>query len=169
MSELQGIFNSVWHSFRQSMNDVSPVEFVRHLNDHGLQLVDIRTPAPTPPEPVAEQNIRWAVNVLLETIAKKFDDNETWDIWRSDAAATVRSFKHVTPLYAVPAISTSAVDEIAHILGEIEGLTTSLRSGGPDPMDLQDLSDSLSRACELATDAGNLLSSLPTNSAEFGL
>lgn len=43
-------------------------------------------------------NIRWAVNVLLETIAAKFEANPTWDIWRSDAAALVRSFKHATPV-----------------------------------------------------------------------
>ena len=44
----------------------------------------------------AGQDIRWAVNVLLEKIAAKFEANETMDIWRSDAAATVRSFKHET-------------------------------------------------------------------------
>lgn len=37
---------------------------------------------------------RWAVNVLLETIAAKFEANPTFDLWRSDAAALVRSFKH---------------------------------------------------------------------------
>ena len=40
------------------------------------------------------QDARWAINVLLETIAKKFDDWSTWDIWKSEAAGTVRSFKH---------------------------------------------------------------------------
>jgi hypothetical protein len=39
-------------------------------------------------------DVRWAVNVLLERIAEKFDGWETQDLWRSDAAATVRSFKH---------------------------------------------------------------------------
>ena len=38
--------------------------------------------------------IQWAVNVLLEKIAAKFEANDTWDIWKSDAAALVRSFKH---------------------------------------------------------------------------
>lgn len=37
---------------------------------------------------------RWAVNVLLEQIAKKFDEWKTWDVWRSDAATLVRGFKH---------------------------------------------------------------------------
>src|SRR4051812_10055661 len=37
---------------------------------------------------------RWAVNVLLETIAAKFEALDTWDIWRSDAASLVRGFKH---------------------------------------------------------------------------
>jgi hypothetical protein len=44
-----------------------------------------------------ETDVRWAVNVLLEKIAEKFEANETMDIWRSDAAALVRSFKHVLP------------------------------------------------------------------------
>lgn len=50
-------------------------------------------------EPVTsdETDIRWAVNVLLEKIATKFEANETMDIWRSDAAALVRSFKHKFP------------------------------------------------------------------------
>ena len=39
-------------------------------------------------------DIRWAVNVLLEKIAEKFEANETLDIWKSDAAALVRGFKH---------------------------------------------------------------------------
>lgn len=41
-----------------------------------------------------ETDIRWAVNVLLEKIAEKFEAWETMDLWRSEAAATVRSFKH---------------------------------------------------------------------------
>lgn len=41
-----------------------------------------------------QSDVRWAVNVLLEKIAVKFEENPTWDLWRSDAAALVRSFKH---------------------------------------------------------------------------
>jgi hypothetical protein len=40
-----------------------------------------------------ETDVRWAVNVLLETIAAKFEAWDTLDLWRSDAAATVRGFK----------------------------------------------------------------------------
>jgi hypothetical protein len=40
------------------------------------------------------QDVRWAVNVLLEKIADGFEKWETADIWRSDAAAYVRSQKH---------------------------------------------------------------------------
>jgi hypothetical protein len=40
------------------------------------------------------QDVRWAVNVLLEKIAAKFEALETMDLWRSEAAETVRSFKH---------------------------------------------------------------------------
>lgn len=48
-------------------------------------------------EPIASDDVRWAVNVLLEKIAAKFEAHETMDIWRSDAAALVRSFKHQLP------------------------------------------------------------------------
>lgn len=44
-----------------------------------------------------ETDIRWAVNVLLEKIAAEFEANETMDIWRSDAAALVRKYKHQLP------------------------------------------------------------------------
>lgn len=49
-----------------------------------------------PPDRLSEEerDIRWAVNVLLEQIAKKFEAHETLDLWRSDAASIVRSFKH---------------------------------------------------------------------------
>ena len=40
------------------------------------------------------RDIRWAVNVLLERVAKKFERWDTHDIWRSEAAAVVRGFKH---------------------------------------------------------------------------
>jgi hypothetical protein len=45
-------------------------------------------------EQVNAADVRWGVNVLLETIANKFEDWVTYDIWRSDAASTVRSYKH---------------------------------------------------------------------------
>lgn len=45
-----------------------------------------------------EADIRWAVNVLLEQIAEKFETHETLDIWRSEAASIVRSFKHDLPV-----------------------------------------------------------------------
>lgn len=46
------------------------------------------------PAPEAERDIRWAINYLLEQIAKKFEAHETFDLWRWDAASIVRSFKH---------------------------------------------------------------------------
>jgi hypothetical protein len=50
-----------------------------------------------------ERDVRWAVNVLLEKIAEKFEGWETFDIWRSDAAMVVRGFKHDTaPLRPSP-------------------------------------------------------------------
>ena len=39
-------------------------------------------------------DVRWAVNYLLEQIAAKFEAWDTMDLWRSDAASLVRSFKH---------------------------------------------------------------------------
>jgi hypothetical protein len=39
-------------------------------------------------------DVRWAVNVLLEKIAEKFDAWDTYDLFRSEASSTVRSFKH---------------------------------------------------------------------------
>lgn len=46
------------------------------------------------PQGVPVTDVRWAVNVLLEQVAAKFDTWDTWDLFRSEAAATVRSFKH---------------------------------------------------------------------------
>lgn len=46
---------------------------------------------------VQTEDVRWGVNVLLETIAQKFEAWDTYDLWRSDAAATVRGFKHAAP------------------------------------------------------------------------
>jgi hypothetical protein len=43
---------------------------------------------------VSDQDVRWAVNYLLEQIAAKFEVWDTFDLFRSEAAATVRSFKH---------------------------------------------------------------------------
>ena len=40
------------------------------------------------------EDIRWAVNVLLERVAMTLERGDTLDIWRSDAAAVVRCFKH---------------------------------------------------------------------------
>lgn len=44
-----------------------------------------------------EAGIRAAVNILLEKIAARFDEWETWDVWRSEAADLVRSYKHPSP------------------------------------------------------------------------
>lgn len=57
-------------------------------------------------------DIRWAVNVLLEKIAAKFEGWDTMDLWRSDAAATVRGFKHDLTLSTVS--STTRRDPILH-------------------------------------------------------
>jgi hypothetical protein len=50
---------------------------------------------PSPERSSAEtDDVRWAVNYLLEQIAAKFEAWDTLDLFRSDAAATVRRFKH---------------------------------------------------------------------------
>lgn len=63
-----------------------------------ILLVDIDAAlTSTPAEPaqcVMEPDVRWAVNVLLEKIAEKFEGWDTFDLFRSEAAATVRGFKH---------------------------------------------------------------------------
>ena len=56
-------------------------------------IVPYAAPPPSTPQ-VREADIRWAVNVLLEQIAAKFETWDTSDIWRSEAASTVRGFKH---------------------------------------------------------------------------
>lgn len=45
-----------------------------------------------------------------------------------------------------------ALEQARDVLGRIADLSTALRSGGPDPMDLQDLSDALSEATDTAYD-----------------
>lgn len=40
------------------------------------------------------RDIRWAVNYLLEQIARTFEAHDTMDIWRSEAAQLVRIHKH---------------------------------------------------------------------------
>lgn len=54
------------------------------------------------------RDVRWAVNVLLETIAKQFEAWDTMDLWRSQAADTVRSHKH--DLAAPPPQSAASTD-----------------------------------------------------------
>lgn len=67
-------------------------------------------------EPITATDVRWAVNYLLETIAKKFEANDTWDIWRSDAAELVRSHKHAdVPLHTE---RDRAIEECARIAEE---------------------------------------------------
>ncbi len=45
-----------------------------------------------------------------------------------------------------------ALEQARDVLGRIADLSTALRSGGPDPMDLQDLSDALNEATDTAYD-----------------
>lgn len=68
-------------------NATSPKEIAAEI----LRECDASAQAPSAP---CVQDVRWAVNVLLEKIAEKFEGWDTHDIWRSDAAMVVRGFKH---------------------------------------------------------------------------
>ena len=65
-------------------------------------------PGPSEPSPssrsetaseraLGQAEVRAGINILLETIAAKFDGWATWDVWRSEAASLVRSFKPAPP------------------------------------------------------------------------
>ncbi len=70
---------------REAGHDIALLEAARRL----------RTAAASPASGAAwTTNVRWAVNVLLEKIAEKFEGWDTMDIWRSDAAMIVRGFKN---------------------------------------------------------------------------
>lgn len=86
----------------------SAVPTSEELDEYARQIVAAVNGTPVPPQdaPAKEGqkdrpqdrpidgDIRWAINVFLEKIAAKFDAWDTWDIWKSQAAETVRSFKH---------------------------------------------------------------------------
>ncbi len=83
-----GILLSVLHNFEEAVGEtIDDTECVVAQIERDHKARAAGDTAPT-------SDIRWAVNVLLEKIAAKFEANDTMDIWRSDAAATVRSFKH---------------------------------------------------------------------------
>lgn len=62
-------------------------------------------------------------------------------------------YSDYTPVKPGPSVATTPSAREA--LEEIRNMTVSLRSGGPDPMDLQELSDALERATELASELLN--------------
>lgn len=84
------------------------------LLDNVVALVEVAPmasgikPGPSEPSPssrsetageraLSQAEVRAGINILLETIAAKFDGWATWDVWRSEAASLVRSFKHAPP------------------------------------------------------------------------
>lgn len=78
---------------------------VREVGDEGavnakaaLRAVEAEI-APNTPESAGthkfdQSDMRAGINIVLETIALKFDGWDTYDVWRSEAASLVRSFKH---------------------------------------------------------------------------
>jgi hypothetical protein len=64
----------------------------------------------------SDQDIRWGVNYLLEQIAAKFETWDTLDLFRSEAAATVRSFKHDLAAQP-PAAPVETATKSAPVLG----------------------------------------------------
>ncbi|CAM3913839.1 hypothetical protein [Delftia tsuruhatensis] len=77
-----------------------------------------------------------------------------WDLpQRANAAliAEAGTVHHETGL--TPRQLVEQRDALAATLGEICGLSPAIRFGGPDPMDLEELSDALSSAVDLAHSA----------------
>jgi len=95
-----------------------------------------------------DADVRWAVNVLLEKIAEKFEGWDTFDLFRPEAAAIVRSFKYdIAAPPASPLRGRTAIRQILH---------DHFRTGEPGELD----------AIESAT---NILASPPEQpSAECG-
>lgn len=77
-----------------TVDDNSRCHWAEVANAQTHILGELRAAATTHEDRPDVTDTRWAVNVLLETIAAKFEANPTFDLWRSDAAALVRSFKH---------------------------------------------------------------------------
>ena len=69
--------------------DATPLGDARRFEDSAAEIERLRALLSLP-----VNDMRWALNNLLETIAAKFDGWETADIRRSEAASTVRGFKH---------------------------------------------------------------------------
>lgn len=76
--------------------DAAAIRAAKKPMDEMIENVGVTTPLhPT-------MTMRWAINVLLEKIAAELEANETMDIFRSEAAALVRSFKHDLSIDADP-------------------------------------------------------------------
>lgn len=69
-----------------------------------------------------------------------------------DQASRIRELEHKMDYYTTPQPGPD-VRGLVEALDNIGGLTRHLRHGGPDPMDLQDLSDALELATDMAHDA----------------
>jgi hypothetical protein len=106
------------------------------------------------------------VDHAARAAAEFYDDDEplsaddqrkidaAWEIHKAAAPVDWSDAGHAEPE------ARSAKAQIAYILGKIEGMTVNLRDGGAHPDDLERLSDCLSQASGLATEAGNLLVNL---------
>lgn len=88
------------------------------------------------------------INTLLETIAKRFEDNDTIDLWKSDAAALVRSYKNETT--ATPAVG-DVLDEIIQATKR-HSLDVGFTHSAPTTKELQARLDAVER---IATSAIN--------------
>ncbi len=87
-------------------------------SSHSRQDAPAETPTPGTGE--ATNDIRWAVNVLLEKIAAKFEAWETFDLFRSEAASIVRSFKHDHPCAGEATSEPPTVRETCVDCGKID-------------------------------------------------
>lgn len=109
-------------------SDANNMAGVAEQSGAGAPETSVRCGAPaalaaTPQSDV--QDIRWAVNYLLEQIAGKLSDWPTHDIWRSDAADLVRSFKHDLPQAPQSPGGTGDVATMREALGVIARTTFS--------------------------------------------
>jgi len=113
----------------------------------------ISSTQPASAQPAPEiSDIRWAVNVLLEKIAERFDKWNTADVWRDEAAATVRSFKHAAPQYQGPLTGEQELPAPAchepHNIGEVDPTVTPDCAGAGTPTAQADNQSALVRALQ---------------------
>lgn len=127
-------------------------------------------------DPSADERWNAGLDFAMQQLCKVLDVDPakvTWDaatetvdgdvravIWNILRAKMGEDWKPA-PVAANASAEARLRDDITDWFGQIADLSTALRQGGPDPMDLQDLSGNLERACEIAGEALEALSAHP--------